>query len=205
LNIKKIYLIRHGQTNMNLRGVVQGSGVDSSLNTTGQAQAQAFFEAYKHVKFNKVYRSGLKRTHETVLPFVDLGVPYEDLPDLNEISWGVREGMKVDEAANAYYMRMIESWRSGETNVAIQGGESPDEVGIRLKRGLDYILSKQDEGEILICMHGRAMRVMLCLMLNYPLRAMDLFEHQNLCLYELSYTGSMFKIDKYNSLSHLSR
>ncbi|HNU42529.1 MAG TPA: histidine phosphatase family protein, partial [Cyclobacteriaceae bacterium] len=32
---KKIYIIRHGQTDFNLKGIVQGSGVDSSLNVRG--------------------------------------------------------------------------------------------------------------------------------------------------------------------------
>jgi probable phosphoglycerate mutase len=40
---KTIYLIRHGETDYNRRGVVQGSGVDSDLNEMGQAQATAFF------------------------------------------------------------------------------------------------------------------------------------------------------------------
>ena len=33
---------------------------------------------------------------------------------------------------------------------------------------------------------------------------MDLFEHNNLGLYELTFTGSMFKLVKYNDTSHLS-
>ncbi|NDE62419.1 MAG: histidine phosphatase family protein, partial [Cyclobacteriaceae bacterium] len=40
---KKIYLVRHGQTDYNLQGVVQGSGIDAPINATGRAQAEAFF------------------------------------------------------------------------------------------------------------------------------------------------------------------
>ncbi|EJF08716.1 histidine phosphatase family protein, partial [Pontibacter sp. BAB1700] len=36
MSIKKIYLIRHGQTDFNLQGIVQGSGVDASLNELGR-------------------------------------------------------------------------------------------------------------------------------------------------------------------------
>ncbi len=204
MNIKKIYLIRHGQTDLNHKGVVQGSGVDSSLNDAGRSQANDFFECYKDVPFDKVYRSGLKRTHESVQRFVDKGIPFETLSEINEISWGVREGIPVDELANAYYTKMIESWRRGKTDIGIEGGESPDEVLVRMKKGLNHILSRKDESTVLICMHGRAMRIMLCLMLNYPLKMMDIFEHSNLCLYELTYTKSMFKIDKFNNLDHLN-
>ncbi|MCY7358013.1 MAG: histidine phosphatase family protein, partial [Rudanella sp.] len=32
---KRIYIIRHGETDYNRRGVVQGSGVDADLNEMG--------------------------------------------------------------------------------------------------------------------------------------------------------------------------
>ena len=53
-------------------------------------------------------------------------------------------------------------------------------------------------------MHGRAMRILLTLMLNYPLKSMDTFEHSNLGLYELTYTGTMFTVDKFNDTSHFN-
>jgi len=70
LSSKKIYIIRHGQTDFNLQGIVQGSGVDSSLNAMGRAQAQAFFEKYQSIPFAKIYTSALKRTSETVSDFI---------------------------------------------------------------------------------------------------------------------------------------
>lgn len=201
---KKIYLTRHGQTDYNKIGVVQGSGIDSDLNELGCNQGVAFFNAYGNVDFDKVYISSLKRTYQSVANFIEKPIPHEKLSDLNEISWGNREGMPVDEEGDAYYHNMLESWQQGHTDLAIEGGENPEQVALRMRDALDYILGKPEEETILICMHGRAMRVMLAVMLNYPLRCMDLFEHQNLCLYELTHTGSMFNIDRYCDTSHLS-
>jgi broad specificity phosphatase PhoE len=45
-------------------------------------------------------------------------------------------------------------------------------------------------------MHGRAIRILLCQLLNYPLKSMDMFEHENLCLYLLEQTGSHFTVRK---------
>ncbi|MFT7150457.1 MAG: broad specificity phosphatase PhoE [Nonlabens sp.] len=201
---KKIYLTRHGQTDYNKIGVVQGSGIDSDLNELGRAQGSAFFNAYGNVAFDKVYVSGLKRTHQSVANFLEKPIPHEKLADLNEISWGNREGMAVDKEGDAYYHNMLKSWQQGLTDLAIEGGENPEQVAIRMRNALKHILSKSEEETILICMHGRAMRVMLTVMLNYPLNCMDLFEHHNLCLYELTYTGSMFSVDRYCDISHLS-
>ncbi len=201
---KKIYITRHGQTDFNKMGVVQGSGIDSDLNAFGKAQGDAFFKAYGNVAFDKVYVSALKRTYQSVINFIDKPILHEKLEDLNEISWGNREGMAVDEEGETYYQNMILAWQQGRTDVAIDGGENPEQVAKRLKRALSLMLSRPDEETVLICMHGRAMRVMLAVMLNYPLKYMDLFEHTNLCLYELTYTGSMFVVDRYCDTTHLS-
>lgn len=204
MNTKKIYLTRHGQTDFNKKGIVQGSGIDSDLNELGNAQAKAFFDYYKDIPFDKLYVSALKRTHQSMAGFIEAGMAHEKLSDLNEISWGEREGVPVDDLADAFYKDMIRRWRSGETDHRIDGGESPEEVAVRMRRALDQILAQTEENTVLICMHGRAMRVMLAVMLNYPLKDMDVFEHSNLCLYELSYTGSMFSVDRFNDTSHLT-
>ncbi len=202
MTTKKIYIIRHGQTDFNLKGIVQGSGVDSSLNAIGQQQAKAFFEMYRSVPFDKIYVSNLKRTAESVRDFIEMGVPFEKLEGLNEISWGTNEGQKITPEEDAYYHWMLKQWQAGNTDERIQGGESPEDVVARQRVALDHILSKTDEKNILICMHGRALRIILCVLLNYPLKSMDLFEHQNLCLYQIDYTGSMFAIKKHNDVSH---
>ncbi|WP_460911033.1 histidine phosphatase family protein [Spirosoma areae] len=202
---KTIYLIRHGETDYNRRGVVQGSGVDSDLNEMGRAQAMAFFLAYQHVPFNKIYISGLKRTYQTAEPFIDLGLPYEKLTGLNEISWGVMEGKAPGNLENEYYRSLIDAWASGNSAQTTDGGESPDQVSVRQKVAMDIILSHPDEETILITMHGRAMRILLCWLTNQPLSIMDHFEHSNLCLYKLryDYDSATFTIELANDTAHL--
>lgn len=203
MSIKKIYIIRHGQTDFNLQGIVQGSGVNSSINEKGRLQAQAFFDAYKEVPFDKIYTSALKRTTESVQPFIDLGIPFVQMDGLNEISWGRKEGQPITLEEDAYYNWMLNQWQLGNTHERIEGGESPEDVTKRQAGAINYIMSKTEESTVLICMHGRAIRILLCRLLNYPLRSMDMFEHQNLCLYQLDFTGTMFSVKKYNDTAHL--
>jgi broad specificity phosphatase PhoE len=203
LNSKKIYIVRHGQTDFNLQNIVQGSGVDSSLNQRGQAQAKAFFDHYKHVQFDKIYTSTLKSTKETVKDFLALGIPSEALSGLNEISWGTKEGFKITPEEDQYYHYMLRQWQLGNTSLRIEGGESPDDVVIRMKPAVDHIMGNTKERTVLICMHGRAIRILLCILLNYPLKSMDMFEHENLCLYLLHYDGNAFTIKLHNDISHL--
>ena len=197
--------MRHGQTDFNLQGIVQGSGVDSSLNATGRAQAQAFFETYQHIPFDRLYTSVLKRTIESAQSFIDLGIPHEAYSGLNEISWGTNEGQQITPTEDAYYHWMLKQWQEGNTFHRIEGGECPEEVAARQRPVIDLILSRPEEKNVLILMHGRAIRILLCQLLNYPLRSMDVFEHTNLCLYQLTYTGSMFRVDLHNDTRHLEK
>jgi probable phosphoglycerate mutase len=200
---KKVDLVRHGQTDFNLRNIVQGSGVDTDLNELGRDQAALFYEMYRDVPFDKVYTSALKRSQQSVERFIMDGIPHEPLSGLNEISWGKKEGHRVTPEEDAYYHYMLEQWRLGNTHLKIEGGESPEDVVRRMKPAVDYIMSREQEKTILICMHGRAIRILLCHILHYPLKSMDMFEHQNLGLYLLNYTGSMFSIEKYNDGAHM--
>lgn len=203
MSTKKIYLVRHGQTDYNLRGVVQGSGIDAPINETGKRQAEAFYESHRHIKFDKIYYTGLQRTRQSIAKFLNNGTPHEALEEFNEISWGKYEGIPMTKEENSYYQSMLQKWSEGNLEYSIEGGESPYQVFERLKRGLDYVLS-QDGETILICMHGRAMRVMLSLMLDYDLRFMDIFEHHNLGCYELTLQeNGTFRMDRYNNIKHL--
>lgn len=203
MNSKKIYVVRHGQTDFNLKNIVQGSGVDSSLNDRGRAQAEAFYKAYQHIPFDKVYTSALRRSQESVQQFLKRGIPHEAMVGLNEISWGTKEGQRITPEEDAYYHDMLKQWQLGNTTLRIEGGESPDDVVRRMQPALDHIMAQINEKTVLICMHGRAIRILLCMMLNYPLKSMDMFEHENLCLYQLHHTGSMFTVEKYNDTNHL--
>lgn len=200
---KKIYVVRHGQTDFNLQNIVQGSGVDSDLNARGQEQARLFYEAYRAVPFDKVYTSALRRTRQTVQSFIDDGLPVEALPGLNEISWGTKEGFRITPDEDAYYHHMLRRWQEGDTSLRIEEGESPDDVVIRMQPAIDLIMSRPEERTVLVCMHGRAIRILLCTLLRYPLRCMDTFDHQNLCLYLLHHNGAFFTVDKYNDTTHL--
>ena len=205
MSSKTIYLIRHGETDFNRRGVVQGSGIDSDLNELGIAQAKAFFEVYQYLPFDKIYTSELKRTHQTVAEFISLGIPHESHVGLNEISWGIKEGKVPNSQEDELYKSIISGWRNGNTHIPCEGGESPEDVAKRQKPFLDLLLSRPEEKLVLIAMHGRAMRILLTQILQLPLYQMDDFEHSNVCLYKIhySYDNKSFEIEVANDITHL--
>ena len=183
---------------------MQGSGIDSDLNAHGRAQAAQFWAAYQEVPFARVYTSGLRRTQQSVQRFIDAGLPHERHLGLNEISWGTREGSRITSQEDAEYAHVLREWTLGNDHARLPGGESPAEVAARQRPFIELLHSRPADEIVLVCLHGRALRVLLCQLLGYPLRCMDGFEHQNLCLYKLHYTGSRYTIRNFLDVSHLA-
>ena len=203
--MQQLYLLRHGQTDFNVQGIVQGSGINSDLNDRGRRQAELFWERYRAVPFDRVFTSALKRTQQSVQRFIDLGVPHESTLALNEISWGTREGTRITPQEDAEYARVLAEWRAGNDHAYLPGGESPAQVAARQQPFIAALrqpaLAHQT---LLVCMHGRAMRVLLCELLGYPLRCMDAFEHHNLGLYKLHGLGGRYTVRQFLDVSHLA-
>lgn len=201
--LKTLYIVRHGQTELNRLGIVQGRGRDTDLNDEGRKQASQFFEAYKNVPFDKIYISKLKRTQQSIQQFINMGLPYEKLSGLDELAWGVLEGQPSTPENKAAFLKLIRDWLAGRLDSKFEGGESPNEVKARQLEALQTIMSHPDEKNVLICMHGRAMRLFMCVLLNKPLTEMESFPHQNLVLYKVTWDGSKYEIADFNNAQHL--
>lgn len=195
-----VYLVRHGETDYNKRRIVQGSGIDAPLNEHGRRQAWRFYERFRHYPFDKLYISQLRRTYESMEPFIQARLPYERHEALNEISWGTHEGKPFDPAMHQEYLQMVSAWQQGHTHLGLEGGESPEQVAARQRPFIELLTGRLRSGtekHVLICMHGRAMRIMLTQLLRYPLSHMDVFEHHNMAAYKLLFTGNMFRLEGY--------
>jgi probable phosphoglycerate mutase len=199
---KKLYLVRHGETEPNRLGIIQGSGLDASLNARGIRQANDFFLAYKHISFDAIYTSALIRTHQSVEQFLALGIHHEIRKDLNEISWGIKDGTRIDPQEQIVYNRMIQDWKAGLLDRSFDMGESPNQVAKRLRTVIGEV-NNSTAKTLLMCIHGRALRIFLCLLLSRPLSQMEDFLHSNLCLYILVFDGKSWKLELENDTQHL--
>lgn len=200
---QEIYLLRHGETALNAQGIIQGGGVDAPLNETGAQQAELFFSAYRDVAFDAVFGSGLQRTHQTLAPFAAAGHTIQRHPGLNEMSWGVLEGVKADVEVKKLYHEINARWMEGDLDASLEGGESPREVSARARAALQEILMACPTGRVLICSHGRLLRILLAELLGYGLAEMHHFGHSNTGLNILRRAGLRFTALRLNDTSHL--
>ena len=195
----KLYIIRHAETEYNRKGIIQGSEVDSDINDVGQSQANSFYEYYKDINFDKIYVSDLKRTFQTIRRFTENGLSYEKLKEFNEISWGINQG-KSDDLED--YAKLIDTWLAGNLDNKFEEGESPNEMSERLVKGFDKVLD-DDHDTVLLCIHGRALRILLSKIIDNDLTKMDKYVHSNTGLYILEYKNGKYEILGSNLREHL--
>lgn len=97
----KIYLIRHGQTDWNIQGRIQGSH-DIPLNETGRRQAELLAKGMDSRPVSRIFSSTLTRAMETAERISSRQkVEICFMPQLIEVEFGKWEGMTWEEIMEA--------------------------------------------------------------------------------------------------------
>lgn len=141
-----IYFVRHGQTDWNKQGLLQGQS-DIPLNEEGIAQAKQVGEWLKEIPIDKVYCSPLKRTRETANWIIaDRGLVVSEDERLLERHFGELEGSHKSEWD-------FQSFWVLDTQ-AKYGMESVEDLFERVYRFLDMIQEEAIDHNILLVAHG---------------------------------------------------
>ncbi len=131
-----IYFLRHGQTEWNLKGLIQG-WIDTPLNATGRSQAEALGRALAGLgsvlEGYRYFVSPFQRARQTMDAVASaLALPPDDIAvagELRELGFGVWEGKPFWElkASPIYPADALSryAWRP-------EGGESYQDGGARL-------------------------------------------------------------------------
>ncbi len=200
---KEIYIVRHGRTDYNRRGVWQGSGIDAPLDEKGRAQAEKFYEFYKNKNFDLVIYSGLQRSKQTVQAFIDRGIEQHLSTDINEISWGLFEGKPHTKESLGQYKSLVDAWSKHNYDASLQGGESANELFARMKR-FRQKLEGLPRKKVLICSHGRAIRAMLSVLKGEEASEMEKYKHANTGVFIGKQIGNSYEFSAYNLTDHLA-
>ena len=186
-----VVAVRHGQTNGNLRNILQGQvdGTENQLNENGKAQAQAVskkliadFEKMLGINRLKqlasakkivVLTSPISRAKETAGFFISnfrqktkiqLSPIIEEL--LKEISFGQYDGYAIDEIYDTEFVNLVRNYRRTQ-NATINWrntGESFLNVAVRAKSMIAKINTKYADTLVIVFTHGTlisAMRTVL--------------------------------------------
>jgi len=148
-----IYMIRHGQTEMNNRRALQGRS-DYPLDDTGVAQALAAAEKLKDIRFDRVFTSPLKRAVQTAkLAAPSVEPVIEDR--LIEMDYGPYEGTDLTRLPP----EILTFFSDFVHNPAPEGMEQLSAVVERVGSFLEEI--RDLEGNTLLSVHAISMKGML--------------------------------------------
>ena len=90
----KLIIFRHGETDGNVRNIVQGAGIDCPLNETGKKQAALLRDRLASEKLPAIYCSHLCRARETAEIVASSNhAPVIERDGLEEVHYGIAEGM----------------------------------------------------------------------------------------------------------------
>lgn len=152
----RLYFIRHGQSELNLKGILAGQ-TDTPLTDEGRKQAKEAAVKLEGIKFDAVFSSDLSRAHETqkiMLP----DYTAVTTPLLREYDLGALVGKTVDENVLVYGECVIESHKTGDYRKF--GGECSDDVKLRLKKFLENVIDKDYEN-VAVFAHSGLCKAML--------------------------------------------
>jgi broad specificity phosphatase PhoE len=139
--VTTLLLVRHGETDWNAEGRLQGH-TDRPLNDFGRRQAAALAERLADDGVDAVYASDLARARETAEILADrLGLPVVTDPDLRERNWGNWEGLTGSERDRVEY-----------------AGEEREAHGERVIRAVRRIAEQHPGERIVIVTHGGSLR-----------------------------------------------
>jgi probable phosphoglycerate mutase len=160
-DIKTIIIFRHGETDWNRDGRMQG-GVDIPLNQVGREQALRLYEFFKANPVEVILSSDLARARETAeIAVGKLGIPIVLESRLRETQLGEAEGLTIDEFVERFGEELLSQWRevgSQGMHVRFPKGESKAEHLARVVEGLSEFLHKTPHSRIGVATHGGAMR-----------------------------------------------
>jgi broad specificity phosphatase PhoE len=138
----ELLLVRHGETDWNAVGRLQGH-TDRPLNDFGRRQARELAAGLAGQRLDAIYSSDLSRARETAeIVGERLGLPVTLDPDLREKDWGNWEGLTAAERDRVEFV-----------------GESTRAHQERMLRALARISAQHpDQGTVLVVTHGGSMR-----------------------------------------------
>ncbi len=202
--MKRLFLIRHGETEWNAQNRVQGS-VDVPLSARGLEQAEALgaFLGRQARAFGRVYSSDLARARETARILAGhLGAPGPEVtPLLREIHCGEWEGRSADELRTVH-REAYDRWR-GRPDVACPGGESVLDVRSRVARFLEEQAPALAPHEnVLVVAHGLINRLFLSVLLGLPAQESRYFLQDNTALNLFEWGRTQVHLRAWNSRPH---
>ncbi|MBQ9015174.1 MAG: histidine phosphatase family protein [Firmicutes bacterium] len=150
-----IYIIRHGQTDLNRKRVLQGRS-DMPMNEEGCAQAEEAAQLFRDrgIAFDEIWSSPLQRAVQTARITAGEEIPLRTDERLLEMDYGPYEGADLLSPPP----EIVKFFGDFVHEKAPEGMESLNQVVLRMGEFLEELREDPPEGNILLSTHAIAMK-----------------------------------------------
>jgi uncharacterized phosphatase len=185
----KICMIRHGETDWNAAGRIQGS-TDIPLNQKGMEQAGRCRDALKAGDWDVIITSPLIRAKQTAAIINEtLGLELIEMADFAERFFGDAEGMTLEERLALYPNR---EYPNQEDRLAFSK---------RVVEGIHKINENFEGKRVLLVAHGAVIHQILTDLSDGLFRPED--HLSNACFSHIQYGDNKWNIIEFNNVEHL--
>jgi broad specificity phosphatase PhoE len=166
----KLYIARHGETDLNLNGDCYQGSTDEPLNARGRSQAAALALALPD-DIDLVVTSPLARARQTAQALVDRrGLPLVVMAQFRERDFGIFETLSPGEVQRRHPQlwarNVLQQW-----DAAPPGGETPRQVVTRVAEGLQSLQLQWPHASVALVVHGFVIRSLRFLLDGLPEQA----------------------------------
>lgn len=156
--MKTIIMVRHGESETNVRKVFTGQ-LDAPLTDAGRQQANLMAQYLDKFRVDKIYASSLERAVETAQAIaMRQNCPMKTCDELREINSGLWQGLTFTEIAEKYPQTYV-GWKENIGLATPDGGETCKQLYARVTRFLENVLTESEETICLVC-HATPIRMM---------------------------------------------
>ena len=199
----KLYLARHGVTQWNSEGRLQGQ-TDTPLAPEGRDQARCLAHRLASEPVEAVYTSDLSRARETAEIIAEphrLSVVVT--PVLREAGFGLWEGLTETEIIELGHEEHWNNYRADSAAHRPPEGETLDDVCSRMLGFFQEVRNAHPSGSVVIAGHGGSLRAILCDALGSPITAWRRISLSNASLSLIEYLDRGPIVKFLNDTSHL--
>lgn len=201
----KILLIRHGESEANLRDVFAGH-YNPDLTERGRKQAActaAFLE--ENYTVDAIYSSDLRRACQTAKPIADtFGLPIDPDKEMREIFAGDWEGVPFY-GIKYTHPEEFRIWLTDLGNAVCPNGESVAQMSERVYKAVNRIAAENDGKTVVITTHATPIRALQCRFSGKPLTAIQHIPWvSNASVTEIDYENGQFTLVNVGQDAHLA-
>ncbi|MCK9602871.1 MAG: histidine phosphatase family protein [Candidatus Omnitrophica bacterium] len=195
----KLILIRHGETDLNLKKRYCGF-LDIAINARGRKQAGKLYQRLRDEKIDKVYSSDRKRAVQTA-KIIFKKRKIEILPGLREMHFGIFEGLTYKQIMKKHPM-VYKKWLKDPYRITIPEGEGLPGLKKRVIASLTKVIRLNKNRTIAVVAHGGVISAFL----NHILKSRDFWKHipKSTGLSVIEFRKNKPEIKLFNDIRHLN-